>query len=596
MLGMPRNQGKVHVVRVKKSHVDKQGQRRDYESVYLRRTYRDGDKVRNETVANLTMLPASSITAIEATLKGQTLICAGTEFSITRSLRHGHVAAVTAMAHRLGFPALLGPACRSRDLVLALVISRVIRPASKLSTRAAWPDTTLGVDLGVVDASTDEIYAAMDWLAGRQDAIERKLAAKHLGPKTNPSKMALFDLSSTWMTGNCCELAAHGYSRDGKKGLPQINFGLLGDREGRPVAVRVFAGNTADPKAFTTIVGDLKDTFKLDDLVMVGDRGMITTARINALRELNEAGAGFGWITALRHPAIAALAADNGPLQMSLFDQQDLVEIIHPDYPGERLIACRNPLLAAQGARKRENLMAATEDELAKIAAATSRVRRPLRGKDNIALRVGKVGNKFKMAKHFDFEIADDSFTFTRKADQINAEVALDGVYVIRTSVEDVALSPAEVVEAYKDLAGIERDFRSIKTDDLQVRPVRHRLDDRVKAHLLICMLARYLIWHLQKAWAPLTFTDENPPGRNNPVAPARRSAHADAKAAHKCDTDGNPLRSFQGLLKHLATLTRNKIRYQDTSIEIDTLTEATGTQRRAFDLIQTTIPLTIAA
>jgi hypothetical protein len=576
--------------------VNKQGQQCDYESVYLRRSVRDGAKVRSETVANLSVLPAETIAAIEATLKGQTLVVAGSEFTTTRTLPHGHVAAVWAMARQLGLPALLGPACRSRDLALGLIISRVIEPASKRSTLSGWADTTLGADLGIAGACTDEIYAAMDWPAGRQDAIERKLAAKHLGPETNPSKMALFDLSSTWMTGNCCELAAHGYSRDGKKGLPQINFGLLGDREGRPVAVRVFAGNTADPTAFTTIVTDLKDTFKLDDLVMVGDRGMITTARINALRELNNKGAGFGWITALRHPAIAALAADDGPLQMSLFDQQDLAEIAHPDYPGERLIACRNPLLAAQRARKRENLLAATEDELAKVAAATSRVRRPLRGKDTIALRVGKVGNKFKMAKHFDFEIADDSFTFTRKADQINAEAAMDGIYVIRTSVEAAALSPAEVVEAYKDLAGIERDFRSIKTDDLQVRPIRHRLKYRVKAHLLICMLARYLTWHLQKAWVPLTFTDENPPGRNNPVAPAQRSTHADAKAAHKRDTDGNPLHSFQGLLKHLATLTRNKIRYQDTNTEIDKLTQPTDTQRRAFDLINTTIPLTIAA
>jgi Transposase DDE domain len=596
LLVMPRGGGKVHVVKVRRAHVNKQGQQCDYESVYLRRSVRDGAKVRSETVANLSVLPAETIAAIEATLKGQTLVVAGSEFTTTRTLPHGHVAAVWAMARQLGLPALLGPACRSRDLALGLIISRVIEPASKRSTLSGWADTTLGADLGIAGACTDEIYAAMDWPASRQDAIERKLAAKHLGPETNPSKMALFDLSSTWMTGNCCELAAHGYSRDGKKGLPQINFGLLGDREGRPVAVRVFAGNTADPTAFTTIVTDLKDTFKLDDLVMVGDRGMITTARINALRELNNKGAGFGWITALRHPAIAALAADDGPLQMSLFDQQDLAEIAHPDYPGERLIACRNPLLAAQRARKRENLLAATEDELAKVAAATSRVRRPLRGKDTIALRVGKVGNKFKMAKHFDFEIADDSFTFTRKADQINAEAAMDGIYVIRTSVEAAALSPAEVVEAYKDLAGIERDFRSIKTDDLQVRPIRHRLKDRVKAHLLICMLARYLTWHLQKAWAPLTFTDENPPGRNNPVAPAQRSTHADAKAAHKRDTDGNPLHSFQGLLKHLATLTRNKIRYQDTNTEIDKLTQPTDTQRRAFDLINTTIPLTIAA
>jgi hypothetical protein len=573
--------------------VNKQGQQRDYESVYLRRTFRDGAKVCNETVANLSTLPAEAIAAIEATLKGETLVAAGSEFATTRALPHGHVAAVGAVARQLGLPALLGPACRSRDLALGLIISRVVEPASKRSTLSGWADTTLGADLGINDASTDEIYAAMDWLIGRQDAIERKLAAKHLGPKVNPSKMALFDLSSTWMTGSCCELAARGYSRDGKKGLPQINFGLLGDREGRPIAVRVFAGNTADPKTFTTIVTDLKDTFTLDDLVMVGDRGMITTARINALRELNDKGAGFGWITALRAPAIAALAADQGLLQMSLFDTHDLVEITHPDYPGERLIACRNPLLAAQRARKRHKLLAATEELLEAITTRVDKGR--LTGADKIGEAVGKVIGKYKMGKHFHRTITDTGFTYHRNQAAIDAEAAIDGIYVIRTSVEAVALNPAEVVEAYKDLANIERDFRSIKTDDLQVRPIRHRLEDRVKAHLLICMLARYLVWHLRQAWSPLTFTDENPPGRDNPVAPAQRSTHADAKAAYKCDADGNPLHSFQGLLKHLATLTRNKIRYHHTDVEIDTLTEATPTQRHAFDLIETTIPLTIA-
>lgn len=590
------NPMRMHVARTPSKYVDKAGNVRRYESVLVRRSYRDGNKVRHETLANLSKLPAEAITAIEAALKGQTLVAAGSEFTLTRALPHGDAAAVAAMAHKLGMPALLGPAGRSRDLALGLIISRVVRPASKLDTRAWWPDTTLGADLGIADASTGEIYAAMDWLVSRQDSIEKKLAVKHLGPQANPSKMALFDLSSTWMTGNTCELAARGYSRDGKKGLPQINFGLLGDREGRPVAVRVFPGNTADPAAFTTIVSGLKDTFRLDDLVLVGDRGMITCARVKALRELNEAGAGFGWITALRNPAIAALAADDGPLQMSLFDQQDLVEITHPDYPDERLIACRNPLLAARRARKRENLLAATETELTKIAAATGRVRRPLQGKDKIALRAGKVSSKFKVAKHFDLEITDDSFTFTRNQENIDTEAALDGIYVIRTSVAADALNPAGAVEAYKDLSGIERDFRSIKTDDLQVRPIHHRLDDRVKAHLLICMLARYLIWHLRKAWAPLTFTDENPTTRNNPVAPAKRSTHANTKAANKYDAHGNPLHSFQSLLTHLATLTRNRIRYQDTNIEIDTLTDPTGTQRRAFDLIQAAIPITIAA
>lgn len=594
LLIMPRGRGKVHVVKVRRSRVNKQGQQCDYQSVYLRRSVRDGAKVRTETVANLSALPAETIAAIEATLKGQTLVAAGSEFTVTRALPHGDAAAVAAMARTLGMSALLGPACRSRDLVLGLIISRIVRPASKLDTLSWWSDTTVGADLGIAEACTDEIYAAMDWLAGRQDAIERKLAAKHLVSRVNPSKMALFDLSSTWMTGNCCELAARGYSRDGKKGLPQINFGLLGDREGRPVAVRVFPGNTADPKAFTTIVADLKDTFTLDDLVMVGDRGMITTARINALRELNKKGACFGWITALRNPAIAKLAEDQGPLQMSLFDTQNFAEITHPDYPGERLIACRNPVLTAQRARTRDKLLTATEKLLEAIATRVDKGR--LTGADKIGEAVGKAIGKYKMGKHFHRTITDDSFTYHRNQDNIDAEAAFDGIYVIRTSVSAADFDAASVIRSYKDLSGIERDFRSIKTDDLHVRPIRHRLEDRVKAHLLICMLARYLVWHLRKAWAPLTFTDENPPARDDPVAPAKRSTEADAKAAHKHDADGNPLHSFTGLLKHLATLTRNKIRYHHTNIEIDTLTDPTSIQRRAFDLINAPIPLTIAA
>ena len=585
----------MHVARTLTKYVDKAGNVRRYESILVRRTFREGAKVRHETLANLSKLPAKTVAAVEATLKGQTLVSVGSEFTITRSLPHGHVAVVAAMARQLGLPALLGPPCRSRNLALGLIVSRVVKPASKLRTRSSWADTTLGADLGITDASTDEIYAAMDWLVGRQDAIEKKLAAKHIGPQVNPSGMALFDLSSTWMTGNHCELAARGYSRDGKKGLPQVNFGLLGDREGRPVAVRVFAGNTADPAAFTDIVTVVKDTFKLDDLVMVGDRGMITTARVNALRELNDdAETSFGWITALRNPAIAALAADDGPLQMSLFDQQDLAEITHPDYPGERLIACRNPLLAARRARKRTELLAATEKLLGAIKTRVEAGR--LSGAADIGKALGKVMGKYKMAKHFDTTISDDGFTYHRNQASIDTEAALDGIYVIRTSVDAATLTPAAVVQSYKDLANIERDFRSIKTDDLHVRPVRHRLTDRVKAHLLICMLARYLVWHLRKAWAPLTFTDENPPARENPVAPAQRSTDAQAKAAHKHDPTGNPLHSFTGLLEHLATLTRDRIRYHDTDIEFDKLTDPTPTQRRAFDLINATIPLTIAA
>jgi len=583
---------RMHVARTPSKYVDKAGNVRRYESILVRRSYRDGKKVRHETLANLSKLPADVVTAIEAALKGAQLVTAGEQFTIARSLPHGHVAAVAAMARQLGLPALLGPPCRSRDLALALIISRVIAPASKLSTLASWPDTTLGVDLDVAAASTDEIYAAMDWLIDRQDGIEKKLAAKHLAAPVNPSRMALFDLTSAWMTGRCCELAARGYSRDGKKGLPQIEYAILTDPAGRPVAVRVFAGNTADPAAFTDIVEVIRTRFALDHLVLVGDRGMITAARINALTELNDTGTDFGWLTALRAPAIAKLAADDGPLQMSLFDRQDLAEITHPDYPGERLIACRNPALADERARKRTTLLDATEADLSAVADRVAAGR--LAGAGRIGEAVGKIIGKYKMGKHFVRTITDTSLTWHRDQVRIDAETALDGIYVLRTNVAATELDAAGVVTSYKNLAHVERDFRSIKTDDLDLRPIHHRLTDRVKAHVLICLLACYLPWHLRKAWAPLTYTDEHPPTRNNPVAPARRSRQADAKASRKHDADGAPLRSFGGLLKHLATLTRNDIRYQHTDIEVPTLTEPTPTQRRAFQLIGATIPLQI--
>src|ERR1700757_234046 len=579
---------RMHVARTPSKYVDKAGHVHRYESILVRRTFREGDKVRHETLANLSKLPAEVITAIEATLKGQALVSAGEQFTITRSLPHGHVAAVATMARTLGLPGLLGPACRSRDLALGLIISRVIRPKSKLSTLAWWSDSTLGADLGLIGASTDEIYAAMDWLADRQDAIETKLAAKHLAPEVNPVRIALFDLTSSWVTGRCCELAARGYSRDGKKGLPQIEYGVLTDPAGRPVAVRVFPGNTADPAAFTEIVEVIRTRFGLTRLVLVGDRGMITSARIDALRELGEAGTGFGWITALRAPAITKLAAEDGPLQMSLFDTQDLAEISHPDYPGERLIACRNPALAGQRARKRNELLAATEADLAAIA---DRVHRgTLHGAGRIGEAVGRVIGKYKVGKHFHRRITDTSFTYQRDQTAIAAEAALDGVYVLRTSVPAADLDPAGVVVGYKNLAHVERDFRIIKTDDLDLRPIHHRLDERVRAHVLICMLACYLTWHLRQAWAPLTFTDETPPAPANPVAPARRSPRAQAKASYQHDPAGRPYHSFRGLLEHLATLTRNQVRFTGTQADIAMLAEPTSPQRQAFDLIGTPV------
>src|SRR6266516_1064588 len=537
----------MHVARNRRTCVAKSGERRVYESVLVRRTFREGGKVRHETLANLSALPGEAVAAIEATLKGERL----------------------------------GPAGRQRDLALALVISRVVRPGSKLSTATWWGDTTLGADLGVAGVPTDDIYAAMDWLVSRQDAIEAGLAARHLAPAANPSRIAMFDLSSSWLEGAHCPLAARGYSRDGKKGRLQIEYGLLTDPAGRPVAVRVFPGNTGDPAALTEIVDVAREKFGLAKMVMVGDRGMITSARIAALTELDE---DYGWITALRAPAIRKLMADDGPLQMSLFDEQDLAEITSDDFPGERLVACRNPVLADDRARTREDLLAATEKLLAPILA---RVRSgKLTGAAEIGIEVGKVISKYKTGKHFTVTITGDSLTITRRQDQIDAEAALDGFYVLRTPIPAGELDASGVVTAYKNLKYVERDFRHIKSDDLDLRPVFHRLEERVRAHVLICMLACYLTWHLRRAWAPLTFTGQDPPEQDNPVTPARRSARAQAKASGQHDAAGRPYRSFRGLLEHLATLTRNQVRFAGTRATVPVLTEPTITQREAFELI----------
>ena len=592
---MGKQGGAVHVVRVRKSHVDKRGERRDYQSAYLRRTFREGGKVRNETVANLSALPAHVVDWVEAGLKGKSLVPADQAATITRSVPHGHVAAVHAQAAALGLPAMLGPAGRQRDLAMALIISRVVHPGSKLATASWWDDTTLGVDLDVAGASTDEVYASMDWLLGRQDAIEAALAKRHLAPEANPSRMALFDLSSSWMEGRHCPLAKRGYSRDGKKNRTQIEYGLLTDPDGRPVAIKVFAGNTADPTAFIDAVAIVRDKFGLTAMVMVGDRGMITSARIDAIREDNadpDTGSDLGWLTALRGPAIRALAAEGGPLQPTLFDQQDLAEITHPDYPGERLVACRNPFLADERARKRDELLAATETLLAPVVASVTAGR--LRGADQIGLKVGKIANTYKMAKHFTITITDTSLTITRRTAQIEAEAALDGIYVIRTTVPDHTLDAAGVVGAYKNLANVERDFRTIKVDDLDLRPIYHRLEDRVRAHVFIVMLAAYLTWHLRRTLAPLTFTDQHPPARTDPVGPAARSAAAARKASRRKDHTNQPVRSFRTLLDHLGTLTRNDIQYGTGGPVVPTLAVPTETQRRVFELLDTVIPLNL--
>jgi hypothetical protein len=579
----------MHVAKVSKKYVTKDGVSRESVAYLLRRTYRDGVTVRHETLANLSALPQATLEAVRVSLTGQALVVPGQDLEVTGSLPHGHVAAVHAQAKALGLPGLLGPAGRDRDIALALIIARVCRPGSKLATTRWWADTTLADDLGVADASTDEVYAAMDWLQGRQDGIETKLVRTHLTGVGNPDRLALFDLSSSWVTGRHCSLAARGYSRDGKKGLPQIEYGLLTDPAGRPVAVRVFPGNTADPTAFSAIVQAVKDTFKLKDMVMVAGRGMITSARVQELRELG----GFGWVTALRAPAIAALAADNGPLQMSLFDQANLAEITHPDYPGERLIACRNPALATERARKRLALLEATDTELAKIVAAVAAGRLADAGK--IGIRVGKVIGRYKMAKHYILDITNDQFAAARNEDQISAEAALDGIYVIAATIGPEQMDAAKVVATYKSLARVERDFRSIKSIDLDLRPIHHWTETRVRAHVFICMLASYLTWHLRQAWAPLTFTDEHRPDPADPVAPAQRSHGADHKAATKTTTDELPATSFTALLDHLATLTRNHLRVagHDQS-GFDLLAIPTPTGRRAFELLSAPIPLTL--
>jgi hypothetical protein len=580
----------MHVARIRSKHTGKDGQHREYESRLLRRTYRDGDKVRHETIASLAAMPDSMVDAIEAALKGEVLVpAARAAVTVARTVPHGHVAAAWAMAGKLGLPALLGPAGRERDLALGLILSRAVHPGSKLSTIGWWQDVTLGADLGIEDATTDEAYAAMDWLQARQELIEKKLARRHLAPGANPSRMALFDLSSSWLEGSHCPLGARGYSRDGKKGKVQIEYGLLTDPEGRPVAIRVLEGNAGDPTAFAQIAGVVKDTFGLRKMVMVGDRGMITSARIEALRELDE---DYAWITALRAPAIRKLMADDGPLQLSLFDEQDLAEITSDDFPGERLIACRNPALAEERARKREALLAATEKLLAPLTARVAAGK--LAGSADIGKKVGEVIGKYKMAKHLDVAITDTSLAIERRQEAIEEEARLDGIYVIRTPLPAAELGAAGTVTAYKNLKHVERDFRHIKSDDLDLRPVFHRLEKRVRGHVLICMLAAYLTWHLRQAWAPLTYTDEEPPVPADPVAPAARSASAEAKARRQHDEHGRPYLSYQGLLDHLGTLARNELRFAGTPATVPVLTDPTSRQKEAFDLIGAAIPLTL--
>jgi Transposase DDE domain len=517
----------MHIDDTSRHYTTAGGERRVTRCLLLRRSYRDENgKPRNETLANLSALPDNAVAALRLALKGATLVDAESVFDVERSVPHGNAAAAHVMAGKLGLRSLLGPACPERDIAYALIISRAVRPGSKLPTVRWWNsgDTTLAADLGIADASTDDVYAAMDWLLARQNKIERKLAERHLPA----GGIAMYDLSSSWVEGAQCELAAFGYSRDGKRGRMQIEYGLLTGPDGRPVGIDLFKGNTADATAFKTAISKARDDFGLNELIFAGDRGMITKTRIEDLRALD----GAGWVTALKAPDIAALAADDGPLQLSLFDTQNLAEISYPGYPGERLVCCRNPALAGSRRLKRESLLAATEADLEKIRSSVQAGR--LKDKDKIGIRIGKVIGKHKVGKHFLWEISDAGFTFRRNEDNIAAEARLDGIYVIRAARIPETTDVAGIVRIYKNLKYVERDFKTIKIDDLDLRPIRHYLATRAEAHLLICMLAAYLTWHLRKTLAPLTFTDENIPEPADPVIPARRSPQATAKDAVK--------------------------------------------------------------
>jgi len=551
-------------------------------TVLLRESYREGSKVGKRTLANLSSLSAAQIEAIRATLRGETLQPVAQSFEVTASRAHGHVQAVALTLQRLGLASLLASkACRERDLVLAMVASRIVAPHTKLATTRWWHTTTLAEDFGVAQASEDDLYAAMDWLLQRQHTIQKKLAARHL----SVGALVLYDLSSSYFEGSCCPLAKLGYSRDGRRGLLQVNYGLLTDARGCPVAVSVHEGNVADSQTLLPEVKRLRADFGVEQLVMVGDRGMISNQAIAELRQSE----GIAWITALKSVSIRALI-EQGHLQLGLFDERNLLELSSPDYPGERLVACRNPQLAKLRTHKREELLAATEASLAKIKARVDAGK--LLGQDEIGLRVGKVINQYKVAKHFELAIGDNAFSFARKLGAIAAEAALDGLYIIRTSVPSAQMDAPDCVRNYKSLANVERAFRSLKTIDLKVRPIHHRSADRVRAHIFLCMLAYYVEWHMREAWRELMFADTEQAAKatRDPVAPARRSKAALAKAAHHTLDDGTPAHSFATLMAELATIVRNTCRTPQAGPDAPTfevLTTPNAKQQRAFELLQ---------
>jgi transposase len=582
---MPRRGEAVHVATTTRRYKD-----RVYQTHLLRRTYREDGKVKHQTLGNISHLPPAVVEVIRRVLRGETVVPVDTVFQVERSLPHGHVAAVLGTLRRVGLDQVVASKrSRQRDLVVAMIVARLLDARSKLATARGLDEATssLGDVLGLGSVDEDELYAAMDWLLARQDKIERALAKHHLCQGT----LVLCDVTSTYFEGHTCPLAQFGHNRDGKQGLLQVVFGLLCDPVGRPVAVKVFEGNTADPSTVASQVDTLRERFALEHVVLVGDRGLLTSARIREDLAPHES---LGWITALRAPAIRKLVKSQS-LQLSLFDERDLAEIDDAEYPGERLIVCRNPLLAEERARKREELLAATERDLEAIAASTRRKTRPLRGKERIGLRVGKVLGRYKVGKHFRLEIEDERFSWERDEAKIAEEAALDGIYVLRTNVPAQELSAEQTVKAYKDLSQVEWGFRCFKGVDLKVRPIHHHLADRVRAHIFLCMLAYYVEWHLRDRLAPLLFDEHDPAGaaerRASIVAPARRSASADRKAlTHETD-DGLPVHSFPDLLSSLATLCQNQVRAQlPEPVSFEQYTLPTPLQRRAFELLEVPI------
>ncbi|MDQ6680850.1 MAG: IS1634 family transposase [Pseudomonadota bacterium] len=568
--------GTAHVVTTKRKYNGKV-----YCTHLLRRSYREDGKVKNETLGNLSHLPDSVIELIRRSLQGETFVPAGEAFEICSSRAHGHVQAVSLAMQRLGFASLLGTKpCAERDRVAAMVASRILCPATKLATTRLWHTSTLAEEFGVQDATEDDLYAAMDWLLAAQDRIQKKLAARHL----QEDSLVLYDLSSSYFEGSCCPLARLGYSRDGKRGTLQVNYGLLTDERGCPVAISVHEGNTSDSTTFLPQVKRLREEFGVRSMVMVGERGMISQKAIDEMSE----DADVAWITALRSSSIRTLV-EQKHLQLGLFDERNLLEISSPDFPGERLVACRNTELAKLRAHTRDDLLAATQRSLEKIKARVDAAK--LVGQDKIGVAVGKVVNAYKVAKHFELFITDHSFTFARLADSITAEAALDGLYIIRTSVKAARMDAPSCVRTYKCLSQVERAFRSIKTMDLKVRPIHHRLESRVRAHIFLCMLAYYVEWYMRQAWAPLLFADEDQAAKltRDPVAAAQRSEGAMKKVLSHTLEDGTPTHSFQTLLRELETVVRNTCSTPKSASDAPTFqitTTQNEKQQRAIELI----------